>query len=172
MTASPQRTDRTVDQIQQRLVDYACALTYDSLTPEAVHAAKVRVIDTLGALLGGPADQPDVDVGVLVDPDVPAVVGAALGDMGTVGHRGGVLLDDRAQLGLRQLATGAGDGKERAHPVMMAQTLVSLLDYIVDACTVVFEKWGPAPLGLGGLARGAGVRTASGRWEHPPGCCS
>ena len=36
-----------VDHIQQRLVDYAAALDYATLPPEAVHAAKVRVIDTL-----------------------------------------------------------------------------------------------------------------------------
>ena len=43
----------TVDHIQQRLVDYAAALDYGTLPPEAVHAAKVRVIDTLAALAGG-----------------------------------------------------------------------------------------------------------------------
>ena len=44
---------KTVDSVQQRLTDYACDLNYDSLVPEAIHAAKVRVIDTLGALIGG-----------------------------------------------------------------------------------------------------------------------
>ena len=44
---------KSVDVIQQRLTDYACELTYDALTPQAIHAAKVRVIDTLGALVGG-----------------------------------------------------------------------------------------------------------------------
>ena len=48
-----QRTSRVNDSIQQRLTDYACALNYDSLTPQAIHAAKVRVIDTLGGLVGG-----------------------------------------------------------------------------------------------------------------------
>lgn len=41
------------DGLQQRLADYARALTYDALTPAAAHAAKVRVIDTLAALIGG-----------------------------------------------------------------------------------------------------------------------
>ena len=41
------------DCIQQRLTDYAAALNFDSLTPPAIHAAKVRVIDTLGGLVGG-----------------------------------------------------------------------------------------------------------------------
>jgi 2-methylcitrate dehydratase len=45
--------NKAVDSIQQRLTDYACGLNYDSLTPEAIHAVKVRVIDTLGALIGG-----------------------------------------------------------------------------------------------------------------------
>lgn len=46
-------TDITVDSIQQRLTDYACGLSYDQLSAETIHAAKVRVIDTLGALIGG-----------------------------------------------------------------------------------------------------------------------
>ena len=45
--------NKAVDSIQQRLTDYACALNYDGLSPEAIHAAKVRIIDTLGALIGG-----------------------------------------------------------------------------------------------------------------------
>ena len=44
---------KAVDTIQQRLVDYARDLNYDSLTPGAIHAVKVRVVDTLGVLIGG-----------------------------------------------------------------------------------------------------------------------
>ena len=46
-------SDRKSDGLQRRLADYATALDYDRLTPEAVHAGKVRVIDTLAALAGG-----------------------------------------------------------------------------------------------------------------------
>ncbi len=42
-----------MDKLQERLATYACALNYEDLSPEAIHAAKVRVIDTLGALVGG-----------------------------------------------------------------------------------------------------------------------
>jgi 2-methylcitrate dehydratase len=45
--------NKAVDSIQQRLTSYACDLNYDALSAEAVHAAKVRVIDTLGALIAG-----------------------------------------------------------------------------------------------------------------------
>ena len=45
--------NKAVDSIQQRLTSYACGLNYDGLSPEAIHAAKVRIIDTLGALIGG-----------------------------------------------------------------------------------------------------------------------
>ena len=45
--------NKAVDTIQQHLTDYACNLDYDGLPPEAIHATKVRVIDTLGALIGG-----------------------------------------------------------------------------------------------------------------------
>jgi 2-methylcitrate dehydratase len=44
---------RAVDSIQSQLVDYACTLHFDKLPPAVVHAARVRVIDTLGALIGG-----------------------------------------------------------------------------------------------------------------------
>ena len=42
-----------VDGIQQRLTDYAAELRYDALPAAVVHAAKVRVIDTMAALVGG-----------------------------------------------------------------------------------------------------------------------
>src|SRR5580704_11877728 len=45
--------NKEVDSIQQRLTSYAYDLNYDDLSPEVIHAAKVRVIDTLGALIGG-----------------------------------------------------------------------------------------------------------------------
>ena len=41
------------DAVLGRLSSYAAGLQFDALTPAAVHAAKVRVIDTLGALMGG-----------------------------------------------------------------------------------------------------------------------
>ncbi len=44
---------RTVDSIQERLTRYASELSYEDLSPPAIHAAKVRIIDTLGALIGG-----------------------------------------------------------------------------------------------------------------------
>lgn len=44
---------KPVDSIQQRLANYACSLSYADLSPAAIHAAKVRVIDTLGSLIGG-----------------------------------------------------------------------------------------------------------------------
>ncbi len=82
------------DGIQQRLTDYALGLGYDALTPEASHAATVRVIDTLAALAGGfdgeacrvarrmAARLPDADgatvVGTLIKttPDLAAFVNA------------------------------------------------------------------------------------------------
>src|SRR5687767_12323801 len=54
MTKTAQRPmNKAEDSIQERLTDYACALNFGALPPEAIHAAKVRVIDTLGALIGG-----------------------------------------------------------------------------------------------------------------------
>src|SRR5690242_1413636 len=43
----------TQDSIQQKLAGYANALCYQAIPPEAAHAAKLRIIDTLGALVGG-----------------------------------------------------------------------------------------------------------------------
>ncbi len=45
--------ERAVDSIQLKLVDYASKLRYADLPADIVHAAKVRVIDTLGSLIGG-----------------------------------------------------------------------------------------------------------------------
>ena len=42
-----------IDPIQRRLADYALGLSHDDVSPEAKHEAKVRVIDTLGALIAG-----------------------------------------------------------------------------------------------------------------------
>jgi 2-methylcitrate dehydratase len=42
-----------IDGLQQRLTAYSAGLRYDTLPAEVVHAAKVRVIDTLAALAGG-----------------------------------------------------------------------------------------------------------------------
>ncbi len=47
------RASDTVDKIQEGLTCYASELNYDRLTPEAIHAAKVRIIDTLGACIAG-----------------------------------------------------------------------------------------------------------------------
>ena len=44
---------KAVDSIQQSITDYACGLNFEALSPEAIHAAKVRIIDSLGALIGG-----------------------------------------------------------------------------------------------------------------------
>jgi 2-methylcitrate dehydratase len=41
------------DSVQLRLADYAAGLTYASLPPEVVRAAKVSLIDTLGVLIAG-----------------------------------------------------------------------------------------------------------------------
>jgi 2-methylcitrate dehydratase len=46
------------DRIQQRLVEYALELDYDGLSQEAIHAAKLRIIDTLGALVSGFSAEP------------------------------------------------------------------------------------------------------------------
>ena len=52
-TPAKHKVGKAVDSIQQHLTDYAIRLNYDGLSPEAVHAAKARIIDTLGALIAG-----------------------------------------------------------------------------------------------------------------------
>ena len=46
-------SDRAVDGIQRCLTDFACALDYESLPHDAIHAAKALTIDTLGVLVAG-----------------------------------------------------------------------------------------------------------------------
>ena len=43
----------TADRIQNALSGYAARLSNDDIDEATAHAAKVRVIDTLGALIGG-----------------------------------------------------------------------------------------------------------------------
>ncbi|HEX2829160.1 MAG TPA: MmgE/PrpD family protein [Burkholderiales bacterium] len=50
---APRGGERKADSLQRFLTNYACGLTYDAISPAAAHQAKVRVIDTLGALIGG-----------------------------------------------------------------------------------------------------------------------
>src|SRR5262249_2058830 len=47
-----------VDSIQQRLTEYAVSLSYGQLPAQVVLAAKVRIIDTLGALIAGLFGEP------------------------------------------------------------------------------------------------------------------
>lgn len=71
-----------MDRIQQRLTDYACGLSYQSLPPETVHAATVRVIDTLGALVGGFDGEPcriaRKQAARVPDPGGATVIGTAI----------------------------------------------------------------------------------------------
>jgi 2-methylcitrate dehydratase len=53
MTATTRGADFKADAIQDALVGYAFALRYEDLTPEVVHAARVRIVDTFGSLVGG-----------------------------------------------------------------------------------------------------------------------
>ena len=46
-----------IDHIQESIARYAHGLRYEDFTADAVHAAKVRIIDTIGALLGGFFDE-------------------------------------------------------------------------------------------------------------------
>ena len=45
--------NKAVDSIQQRITDFAYGLDYQALPPEVINATKARIIDTLGALIGG-----------------------------------------------------------------------------------------------------------------------
>jgi len=49
---------QTGDRIQTQLSSYAAGLAYEQFDDDTVHAAKVRVIDTFGALVGGFAGDP------------------------------------------------------------------------------------------------------------------
>jgi 2-methylcitrate dehydratase len=51
-TTNPIQT-QPADRIQSHLSGYAAQLRYEDLDPTTMHAVKVRVIDTLGALIGG-----------------------------------------------------------------------------------------------------------------------
>src|SRR5688572_23698695 len=58
MTEPATHTAKAVDAIQQQLTDYASEFSYDALSPEAIHTAKVRFIDTMGCLVGAFSGEP------------------------------------------------------------------------------------------------------------------
>jgi len=70
-----------VDGMQQRIAGYANALSYADLTVADVQAAKVRVIDTLGSLIGGFEGEPcriaRRVAARLADPEGATIVGTA-----------------------------------------------------------------------------------------------
>jgi 2-methylcitrate dehydratase len=66
-----------VDAIQERLAAYAHALRADAIPAGALHAAIVRVIDTLGAVLGGFDDECN-RISRSVAMEVPLATGATL----------------------------------------------------------------------------------------------
>lgn len=70
-------TDKPADRIQARLTHYAAALNYDGLPGEVVHAAKVRIIDTLGALVAGFDGEPCRIARTLAS-EMPHATGATL----------------------------------------------------------------------------------------------
>src|ERR1700743_1061702 len=65
------------DSIQQRLTAYAGELAYEDLPPEVVHAAKGRIIDTLGALICGFPGEP-CETARTVAAQLPVVGGASI----------------------------------------------------------------------------------------------
>ena len=46
-------TDREEDAIQKRMTEYASTLRYDMLPDDVIAGAKLRIIDTFGALVAG-----------------------------------------------------------------------------------------------------------------------
>ncbi len=69
--------EKAIDSIQERLTRYACDLDYADLPPEAIHAAKVRIIDTLGILIGGFFGEPS-RIARNLAAQMPDVAGATL----------------------------------------------------------------------------------------------
>ena len=53
MRPANDRQSKQIDSIQAHLSGYAAQLSYEDLDAATIHAVKVRVIDTLGALIGG-----------------------------------------------------------------------------------------------------------------------
>src|SRR5258705_11579582 len=69
--------NQAVDSIQERLTSYACGIQHDGIPPEAVHAAKMRIIDTFGALIAGFFDEPS-RIARSIAADDPRVIGATV----------------------------------------------------------------------------------------------
>lgn len=74
--------NRKMDSIQGRITEYTNAITYGDLSPEAIHSAKLRTIDTLGVLIGGfwgvPAHTARNVAATMPNPDGATVIGTRM----------------------------------------------------------------------------------------------
>src|SRR3989304_4757277 len=74
--------NRKMDSIQERITEYTNAITYGDLSPEAIHSAKLRTIDTLGVLIGGfwgvPAHTARNVAATMPNPDGATVIGTRM----------------------------------------------------------------------------------------------
>ena len=77
MNGAMSKADPSVDGVQQKLVAYAESLTYERLPAKTILDAKIRIVDTLGALIGGFFDEPCV-IARTMAADVPVVGGATI----------------------------------------------------------------------------------------------
>ncbi len=77
-----QGAKKALDSVQEWLAEYSSGFNYEALPEETVHAVKVRVIDTLGALIGGFHGEPCCITRNLAarrpDPDGATIIGTRL----------------------------------------------------------------------------------------------
>ena len=73
---------KTRDHIQDQLTDFACNLDYETLSPEVKHAAKTRIVYSLGALIAGLDGEPSKAARRLAQrmlvPDGATVIGTGI----------------------------------------------------------------------------------------------
>ena len=77
MNAPMEKADPRADSVQQKLVSYARGLTFDHLPATTVQDAKIRIVDTLGALIGGFFDEP-CRIARGISADAPMVAGVTV----------------------------------------------------------------------------------------------
>lgn len=77
MAIHGQEEHDSVDVIQAYLTRYTSELAFENLTPEVVHAAKVRIIDTLGVLIAGFDGEP-CRIARMLAAEVPHEQGATI----------------------------------------------------------------------------------------------
>ncbi len=121
---------KAVDSIQERLTHYACELDYADLSAEAIQAAKIRIIDTLGVLMCAFFEEPGRIARNLAaempDPNGATVIGTRLKTTPDMA----AFVNGTTQRGVELTDTYHWPGSYGGHPSDVVTPVFSAAEYV------------------------------------------